>query len=451
MNRRQFLRTSGMGGIAFPAILNSAFSASPNGRLQHACIGLGNMGLRDFREFNKHEKVEVVALCDVDSRRLGMAAAEAPGARLYADWRELLEKESRRIDSVNVATPDHMHAPIGYRCLQAGKHMYLQKPLCHDVSEVRFLTEAAKKAGVVTQLGTQFASSTGDRMLTQLLQEEVIGQVTHVYLCENRENAIERYRLAGPRPKQGQQPPPEMNWDLYLGTAPDRPFAPDIYHQTLWRSWQDFGTGWLGDIGCHIWNASWRGLDLKAPGTVYARVQESWKKDPERFADTWPQTEHVTWTFPGNRKTGGEDLTVEWFDGEWFPPEEAQDLLGLPGRYPRQSAMVVGTEGALLQPHKAEPIMLPREKFKDFKKPELERQDHYRDFVQACVESTPSNAGFEVAGPLTEAVLLGTVAIRVPETTLTWDAGSMTITNHPKANRHLRRNYRDGWHVKGLG
>jgi hypothetical protein len=288
-------------------------------------------------------------------------------------------------------------------------------------------------------------------MLTQLLQEEVIGRVTHVYLCENRENAIERYRLLGPRPKQGQQAPPEMNWDLYLGTAPYREFAPDIYHQTLWRSWQDFGTGWLGDIGCHIFSASWRGLDLKAPKSVYARVQESCKTNPERFVDTWPQTEHVTWTFPGNKKTGGEDLTVEWFDGLWYPPKEAQDLLGLPGRYPRQSAMVVGTEGALLQPHTAEPILLPREKFKDFNKPALERKNHYHGFVEACLESTPSNAGFEITGPLTEAVLLGTVAIRVPDTTLEWDPVKMRIPNHSSANRFLRRTYRDGWRVAGLG
>src|SRR5213079_2275087 len=192
----------------------------------------------------------------------------ARGARVYSDWRELLEKEGDKIDSVNVAVPDHMHFAIAYNGIQKGKHVYCQKPLCHDVAEVRTLTQAAMKQGVVTQLGTQMASSAHERTAVRWLREGRIGKVTHAYLCSNRPGAVEDYRLKGPRPRTGDPYPASLKWDLWLGTAPVRPYAPGIYHPTKWRAWQDFGTGWSGDIGSHIFDAVWKGLGLQPARTV---------------------------------------------------------------------------------------------------------------------------------------------------------------------------------------
>ena len=238
------------------------------------------MGWGDLQNFLEHRQVQIVALCDVDAHNLDNAAKAVPGARVYADWRELLQKEGDRIDSVNVAVPDHTHFSAAYSAIQRGKNVYCQKPLCHDVAEVRALTQAAIKKGVVTQLGTQVAATIHDRTGVQWLREGRIGKVTHAYLCSNRPGAIEEYRLKGPRPAVGQEPPSALNWNLWIGTAPTRPYAPNIYHQTKWRAWQDFGTGWSGDIGCHIFDPVWKGLGLRPPLTVWAEVQESWKNSP---------------------------------------------------------------------------------------------------------------------------------------------------------------------------
>src|SRR5439155_20120857 len=182
----------------------------------------------------EHKKVQIVALCDVDANNLDKAAKVIPDARLYSDWRELLQKEGDRIDSVNVTVPDHMHFIIAYSAIERGKHVYCQKPLCHDVAEVRALTEASIKKGVHTQLGTQIASTIHDRTAVSWLREGRIGKVNHAYLCSNRPGAVKDHRLEGPRPASGEPPPASLKWDLWLGTAPSRPFAPGIYHPTKW-------------------------------------------------------------------------------------------------------------------------------------------------------------------------------------------------------------------------
>ena len=259
----------------------------------------------------------------MDAKNLELAAKIVPSARLYTDWRELFEKEGDKIDSVNVTTPDHMHFPIAFTALQRGKHLYCQKPMCHDLAEVRVLAEAATKKGVITQLGTQFVSGIGDRMTVQFIKSGVIGKVKHVYLCSNR---AAPNRLGGPRPLNGEKPPPYLNWDQWIGTAPMRPYVPDTYHPAKWRAWQDFGTSWCADMGCHILDATWRGLNLKAPSSIVAEVEDSWKNSPERRAENWPQSEHVTWTFPGNELIDGKELVVEWFDGAFYPPREVREL-----------------------------------------------------------------------------------------------------------------------------
>ncbi len=445
--RRQFLRLAGWSGVAFPWISTTwTQAASPNGKLRHACIGVGGMGWNDLQNFKQHPRVEIVALCDVDATHLDKAAGEVPGARRYTDWRELLTQEAAKLDSVNVAVPDHMHCAIALTAVRAGKHVYCQKPMCHDVAEVRALTQAAVQHRVVTQLGTQMAAGAGDRTTVQWLRSGVVGKIKHAYLCSNRPGAVEAYRLAGPRPATGQEPPPSLAWDLWLGTAPVRPFVPDIYHPTKWRAWQDFGTGWSGDIGCHVFDAVWKGLRLQPPKDVAAEVQASWEHSPARRADTWPQANHLTWTFPGNELTLADEWTLEWFDGAFYPPKEIRALYSVED-YPAESAMVVGTEGALLNPLGGTPVLLPEEKFRGVARPKLPNLNHYHQFADACLGGPLCASHFAQTGPMTEAIILGTVAIRVPDQRLEWDSPHLRIPNHREAEHYLRRDYRSGWGV----
>jgi predicted dehydrogenase len=406
------------------------------------------MGWVDLQNFMQHPRVHIAALCDVDANSLDKAAKAVPGARTYADWRELLRKEGDLIDSVNVAVPDHTHFSAAYSAIQRGKNVYCQKPLCHDVAEVRALTQAADKKGVITQLGTQVAATIHDRTGVQWLKEGRIGKITHAYLCSNRPGAVEAYRLAGPRPAIGQAPPASLNWDLWIGSAPTRPYAPDIYHPTKWRAWQDFGTGWSGDICCHIFDPVWKGLGLRPPLAVSADVQESWRTSAVRRADTWPQGDHIVWTFPGNERTGGEELALEWFDGEFYPPEHIRKLYSADLKeYPPESSMLIGTDGALLIPHNAPPQLLPEEKFGKVQRPKFPPRNHYHHFVDACLGGEKTESHFAQTGPMTEAILVGTVAIRVPGQKLEWDSARMKITNHSEANRYLQRRYREGWRL----
>lgn len=450
LSRRKFIQTAATAAVATPFIMRcSSGTPSPKSTLNHACIGVGGMGWSDLQKFMEHPNVKIIAICDVDANNLKKAADALPEARTYTDWRELLEKEGDKIDSVNVTVPDHNHFPVAYQAIRQRKHVYCQKPMCHDVAEVRTLTEAAARYGVITQLGTQIAAREGDRTAVQLIKEKAIGKIRHAYLCSNRPGAVENYRLKGPRPSQGQEPPAYLNWDLWIGTAPVRPWAPDIYHPLLWRGWQDFGTGWSGDIGCHIFDAVWKGLDMKPPRSVIAEVQESWVESPERRSDNWPQGDHITWIFPGSDLTESEELPLEWFDGEYFPPQEIRDLYA-GNEYPAESAMLIGTEGALLIPHGGMPVLLPESKFLNYKMPKFEAGNHYQNFVVACLGGPKTESHFLQTGPMTEAILLGTVAIRVPGQLLEWDSKKMKFPNYSEANKLLRRTYRKGWNVAGF-
>lgn len=446
ISRRKFLQTAATGVIAAPLILESC--TPDDGILQHACIGVGGMGWGDLKNFLKHPKVQIVAICDVDAERLKKASEAVPDARTYTDWRELLEEEGNIIESVNVSVPDHSHFSIAYQAIKMGLNVYCQKPMCHDVAEVRLLTEASIKSGVITQLGTQHASSANDRRAVQLIKDGAIGKIKHCYLSANRPSAV-KYRIKGPRPAHGQEAPTNLNWDLWLGTAPTRPYAPEIYHPMIWRSWLDFGTGWSGDIGCHIFDAVWKGLGLKPPKSVIAEVQKSWKESAERKSDVWPQGNHITWKFPGNDLTESDELPLEWFDGEFYPPQDVLDLF--PGeKYPVESAMLVGTEGALLIAHAGGLVLLPQNKFENYSMPKFADRNHYHHFVDACLGGENTESHFAQSGPMTEAILLGTVAIRVPDQLLNWDAPNMKFPDNPDANKFLRRTYRQGWQMAGF-
>jgi predicted dehydrogenase len=451
LSRRRFLQTTALAGMAAPFVLPSGLrAAAPNSKLNHASIGVGGMGGSDLKSFLRHSRVQIVAICDVDTNALDAAAKLAPDARRYTDWREMLEKEGDKIDSINLAVPDHMHFAIAYSAIQKGKHVYCQKPMCHDVAEIRTLTEAAARKGVITQLGTQLAAGLGDRTTVALLKAGAIGKIKHAYLCANRPGAV-NYRLKGPRPAPGEPPPPSLNWDLWLGTAPTRPYAPAIYHPMKWRAWQDFGTGWSGDIGCHIFDSVWKGLDLKPALSVVAEVQESWKNSPERRADTWPQGQNITWTFPGNDRIEGKELTLEWADGDFYPPDDIRKLYSDDFKdYPPESAMLIGTEGALLGASGHSPILLPEEKFKDYPRPKMTEGNHYHLFADACLGGPKTESHFAQTGPMTESIILGTVAIRVPGQKLEWNHRRMKVTNNSDASHLLKRSYRKSWRVGGF-
>lgn len=449
-SRRKFMKNVAAATLVSPLTFNlSAFAGAQKEKLAHACIGVGGMGGHDLQQFLSHPRVEVVAICDVDENTLKKAAELVPNARTYTDWRELLKKESKIIDSVNVSVPDHNHFIISNEAIRKGKHLYCQKPMCHDVAEIRQLTQAAAKADVVTQLGTQHASGEGDRTAVELIKKGVIGKIKQVYLCSNRPGATEAYRFEGPRPAAGEEPPSHLHWDLWIGTAPMRPYVPEIYHPAKWRAWQDFGTGWSGDIGCHIFDAVWKGLELHSPLSVKARVQESWKDSPARRKDTWPQSNHITWIFPGNSMTSSRELQIEWFDGEFYPPESVRALYPVE-EYPAESAMLIGTEGALLIPHTKMPVLLPVEKFESIQFPNVPPRNHYHHFVDACMGGEKTASDFAQSGPMTEAIILGTVALREPGIVLEWDAKKMRILNYPEAEKHLRRDYRKGWNTKNF-
>jgi hypothetical protein len=291
------------------------------------------------------------------------------------------------------------------------------------------------------------AASSHDRTAVLWLKEGRIGKVTHAYLCSNRPGAIRDYRLEGPRPPTGETPPASLDWDLWIGTAPMRPYVPGIYAPAKWRAWQDFGTGWSGDIGCHIFDPVWKGLGLRPPTTIIAEAQESWVKSPGRRDEVWPQGDHITWTFPGNNSIAGGELVLEWFDGEYYPPDHIRKIAGPDLKdYPSESAMLIGTEGSMLITHGYPTQLFPEEKFKSVKLPNLPPRNHYHHFIDACLGGEMNESYFAQTGPMTEAILLGTVAIRTPGEKLVWNSPAMKVTNYEPANQYLQRTYRKGWH-----
>lgn len=449
LSRRQFLKKSAAAGIAAAAFPSAVRPRSFNSRLQHASIGTGGMGWGDLNAIASHGEVEIVAICDVDQRRMAAAVEKFPEARRYQDWRELFAEEGDRIDTVNVTTPDHMHAPITQTALALGKHVYCQKPLTHDIYEARRITAAAKKAKVVTQLGTQLVSTIPERQAVHLVRTGVIGKVKEVFLWSNKDPW--KYRPTGPRPDKTDPVPDGLNWDWWCGTAPVRPFVLDTYHPTWWRGWQDFGCGWLGDMGCHIMDASFRALGLSLPLSVRAEVEPEWRDDPARRGETFPTWQIVRYTYPGTKLTAGKTIEITWSDGSKYPPPEKEKLLE-GGKFPTQGALLVGEEGTLLHTHGGAVELFPREKYKALALPELPPQNHYHQFVDAVLgkDGGRTESPFAHGGPLTEMVLAGTVALRFPSQALEWDASKIKVTNLPEANRFVRRSYRKGWEVEGL-
>jgi predicted dehydrogenase len=446
--RRSFLKSCGVAtaAVAAPAVVRGR---DLNGRLQIACVGVDGMGYTDIAATGTHPKVAFVGFCDIDGNRFARADAKYPGVPHFADYRQMFATLGDGYDAVLVDTPDHMHAPVAVAALQAGKHVYCQKPLSHTLWEARQMRLWAEAKGVTTQMGNQIHSNAEYRLATRLVRDGVIGKVqkvqSWVWLTGN-----ERTKLLAPPPPA--PVPPNVNWDLWIGAAPMRDYA-DAYHPFMWRDWQDFGCGSLGDFGCHILDPVFTALDLTTPHTV--RAGNSGIND-----QIWPTQQTVTYVFPGTEFTVGKELEVTWMDGGLRPEHT---LARMPGdkALPRSGSLFIGEEGCLVLPHVGMPQLYPVEKFASYQMPQAETLDHRHVWVDACLAGTRTSAGFHYAGPLSETVQLGNIATRLavplrnaksgrliePEGVLEWDTERMAFRNSPQADRLITKPYRKGFEV----
>ena len=463
MNRRQFLGLTGSAGLftlagcaGFPAITSVR---SPNGLLRHACIGVGNKGRDDWKCLMTHPKIEIAALCDVDAKFLAAAKKQFPNAHVYRDWREMFEAEGDSIDSVNISTPDHNHVIASDWAFRRGKHVYLQKPLCKTMAESKFLREQAKAAGVVTQMGAQFNAYMSDRQTVALLQSGVLGPVEEAHFFSTRKGLSRRKRYL---PK-AVPPPATLDWNLWLGTAPVRDYAPEVYHPLIWRVWHDFGSGWIGDIGCHLMSAVWRGMELGDAAPLEVIGETGSFATPEVEAITWPTMAHLEYTFAGVKASGGKPFKFIWNDGcsdpdslapaKFRPAPEIEKLFEASPlkKRPYEGKAIRCRDGWILQPHGAKASYAVRHDGTPVALPQLpEAPSHYHEFVDACFAGRPASTDFAWSTYMMEAVLVGAAAERVPNTLLKWDPATRTFDNARANELLLRPRYRVGWEVAGL-
>jgi hypothetical protein len=432
MNRRAISRRSFLGtAAATPAVF--AVPRPPRAKLRLATVGCGGMGGADLSKISGHPEIQVVALCDVDAKTLEKTAQRFPGVKTFRDYRKLFAEAAADFDVVNVGTPDHVHAAASMLALQKGKHVYCQKPLTHDVYEARRLAEVARERKLVTQMGIQVHSSREYRLAVRIVQDGAIGKVKEVHSWSNK-----KWGHDGARPEGSDPVPANLDWDLWLATAPDRPFKKGLYHPGNWRKWTDFGCGTMGDMAIHIVDPVAGALALTAPKTI---VSESDRPPAESFATK----NKVKYVFPGTAYSV-DPLPVTWYDGDAMP-----DPAGWPVKQlPDQGSMFVGEKGFMLLPHVAAPRLHPEADFKGFKMPDVGGIDHWHQWVDACLGRGQASANFDYAGPLTEWVLLGVIANRVPGRTLTWHPKELRLEGSDAAQALIRRRYRAGWEVEGL-
>jgi predicted dehydrogenase len=397
-----------------------------------AAIGVGGMGSGDIRNVPNEN---VVALCDVDEHALERNAKQFPGAKLHADFRKMLETQ-KDIDAVMIATPDHVHAAATMMALKLGKHVHCQKPLTHSVYEARAIAKAAKEAKVATQMGNQGQAGVEARVLCETIWSGAIGTVREVHGGSNRFPAISQRGVR--RPPETPPVPPHLDWNLWLGPAPQRPFHP-CYHPFAWRGWWDFGTGVLGDIGCHQFSAVFKALKLGHPTSVEASSSNH-QCPPEIANETAPMSSITRWQFPAQGERGA--VTLTWWDGGLKPPRPEELEAG------RQFAegdwlMVVGDKGKMYG-HR----IIPEVRAKEVGRPPevLARSPgHYVEWVNACKGGPPAGSSFvDHAAHLAEVVLLGNIAIRTKEKLL-WDGENLRFTNSEAANQLINPPYREGW------
>jgi predicted dehydrogenase len=387
--------------------------------------------------FAKHPAFDLVAVADVDLARFERLQERFPKVRVYQDWRELLKKEHKNIDSVNVSTPDHMHCLIALEAMKRGKPVYVQKPLCNTLRETRMLTEYARRRGLTTQMGIQVSSSRVQRYGEALVQSGIVGKVREVHTFSNKSWGDDKTL-----PEATDPVPAPLDWDEWLGVSAPRPFKRAVYHPGQWRRRVGFGTGTLGDMGCHIYSPPYRALKLTSPISVTAY-------GPSPSAESWATRARVKLTYPGTENTATETVHVWWYDGGELPPDAIREPVG--SRFPEQGSVVVGTDGMIVLPHvTAEPFVLPDSKMTALPKIELSDRDHYGEFLDVVLAGGKQkcSANFDYAGPLTESVIIGNVAAHFPGETLKFDAKALAFPGKPEANQYLTRSYRDGWKPK---
>ena len=428
LTRRQFV--AGASALALgPSILSAR---TGRGKLRLATVGSGGMGGADLNAISSHPDVQVVALCDVDANTLAASAKKFPQAKQFRDYRKMFAEIADEIDIVNVGTPDHTHAAAAMSAMLKGKHVYCQKPLTHDVSESRKLAEFARAKKLMTQMGIQVHSAKEYRLAVRVIQDGAIGKVKEVHSWSSK-----KWGYEGARPPGADPVPAHLDWDLWLGTAPERPFKKSHYHPGNWRRWTDFGCGTMGDMSIHILDPIAGALQLTQPKTI---LSESEPPPAESFANK----NKVKYVFPGTKFTV-DPFPLTWYDGDATPTQG----WGL-DKLPDQGSVFVGEKGNVLLPHVAKPQLFPAESFKDYKMPDVAGENHWHQWVNACKGEGTTSANFDYAGPLTEFVLLGVVANRTPGKMLTWNAAEMKLEGSPEAAALLKRSYRKGWEVEGL-
>ncbi len=440
MGRREFL-----GGAAAAAaftilprrVLGGPGYVAPSAKLNIAAIGVGGRGADDLHEL---ESENIVALCDVDEVRAADTFQKYPGARRYKDFRAMLDKEDKNIDAVVVATPDHVHAFAAMAAIKRGKHVYCEKPLTHSVYEARVLAEAARQAGVATQMGNQGQAGEEVRLACETVWDGAIGQVREVHVWTDRPlNGLNSvfWPQGIERPKDTPAVPDTLDWNLWLGPAPYRPYHP-AYLSFTWRGWWDFGTGALGDMGCHELDPVFRVLKLGHPTSVEACC--TLVND-----ETYPVASRVTYEFPARGDMA--PVRVNWYDGGIKPPRPPE--LGADAFWGVGGRLYVGDKGRMLDYR-----LIPEARAKEYGRPprSLPRSPgHHAEWIAACKGGQPAGSNFDHAGLVAQVVLLGNIALRPAlkekqaHVKLLWDGPNMRITNIPEANQYLRRDYREGW------
>lgn len=475
VSRRNFIRNTGIAGAGFwivpRHVLGGKGFIAPSDKLRIASVGVGGKGGDDIAHFARSGKADMVFLCDVDDRRAADSVKNFPKAKYYKDWRKLFDEQSKNFDAVSVSTPDHNHAIITLNAMQLGKHVYVQKPLTHDLYEARTLTNAAKKYKVVTQMGNQGSSNDDARKMREWYEAGLIGDVHEVWSWTNRPV----WPQGIPWPADKPSVPKELDWDLWLGTAPYKDYV-DKLVPFNWRGWWDYGTGALGDMGCHLMEAPFTTLGLEYASEVQCSVGSVYVDEFKQgyFPDGCPPSSHVTLKFP---KTGRmkNDVVVHWMDGGIQPtrPEElgANDVFGDGGN----GTLFIGTKGKMVcDTYNENARLLPLSRNADvhvaqkYKRVPGQAEGHYAQWIEASIAGYGNmevSSPFEKAGPLVEALLMANLAIRgfdvqrivkdkngkdktsfpARYVKLLWDNEAMKVTNIDDVNQFVKRTYRDGW------
>ena len=430
--RRSFIKTSAAVGSFF-VLPSGLLSKSPNSRLCSAHIGTGGKGRTDTTQLANHERVQVLGLCDVDRNR-GQADAylkKHTSAKFWQDYREMLAELGDKIDVVSVSTPDHTHYPATMAAMELGKHVYTQKPLTHKLAEARQLAEFAAEKKLTTQMGIQNQSRAPYRLTRHYIKEGIIGKVSKVYVW-----SFKNWGYDGKPHTEASPIPESLDWNLWLGTAPERPFVNKVYHPGQWRKILDYGCGTLGDMGIHIFDTPFKSLDLTDPLWVEAECRA-----PNGYGHA--EQNKVHYGFKPTQYTT-DKFTFTWWDGEGAPRHDGNPDLILPNgdKLPKQGALYVGEGGRMVLPHCGMPTFYPDTIMDQVDQKAFAGVNHYTQFLDAIEGNDKTLAGFDYAGPLAEALCLGVVACQFPGKRLNWNSKKMKVTNLAAANPLLEGKYR---------